>query len=124
VRFLPRLPLADAAEEYVFDAKQRSAAPDLLNAEVLHALRRFERRGELDAERSAAAIQDPSVLPIARYPTIALLERAWTLRNNYTAYDACTWRLAEALDTPLVTSDEHLASAARTDTGVPVVLIA
>lgn len=120
---LLRLPLADAAEEHVFDAKQRSAAPDLLNAEVLHALRRFERRGELTAERSAAAIQDLFVLPIARYPTIALLERAWALRHNVTAYDALYIALAEALDTSLVTSDEHLASAARTHANVSVVLL-
>jgi predicted nucleic acid-binding protein len=124
VRLLLRLPLAEAAEEHVFDAKQRSAAPDLLNAEVLHALRRFERRGELDVERSAAAIQDLSVLPIARYPTIALLERAWVLRHNFTACDALYVALAEALDTSLVTSDEHLASAARTHASVPVVLLA
>jgi predicted nucleic acid-binding protein len=124
VRLLLRLPLADAAEEHVFDARQRSAAPDLLNAEVLHALRRFERRGELDAERSAEAIQDLSLLPIARYPTIALLDRAWALRNNFTAYDALYVALAEALDTPLVTSDERLASAARTHAGVSIVLIA
>ncbi len=91
---------------------------------VLHALRRFERRGELSAERSAAAIQDLSVLPIARYPTIALLERASVLRNNFTAYDALYVALAEALDAPLVTSDEHLASAARTHASVSVVLIA
>jgi len=95
-----------------------------LNAEVLHALRRFERRGELDADRSAAAIQDLSVLPIARYPTIALLERAWELRHNFTAYDALYVALAEALDTSLVTSDEHLASAVHADARVSVILLA
>lgn len=124
MRLLLRLPLADAAEEYVFAPRERPAAPDLLNAEVLHALRRFERRGELDAERSAAAIQDLAVLPIARYPTIALLERAWFLRNNFTAYDALYVALAEALDTSLVTSDEHLASAVRAHASVSIVLIA
>lgn len=123
MRLLLRLPLADAAEEHIFDPKQRSAAPDLLNAEVLHTFRRFERRGELTAERSAAAIQDLFVLPIARYPTIALLERAWALRHNVTAYDALYIALAEALDTSLVTSEEHLASAARTHANVSVVLL-
>ena len=124
MRLLLRLPLAEAAEEHIFDAQERSAAPDLLNAEVLHALRRFERRGELDADRSAAAIQDLSVLPIARYPTIALLERAWELRHNFTAYDALYVALAEALATSLVTSDEHLASAVHAHARIAVILLA
>jgi len=77
----------------------------------------------MDAQRSAAAIEDLSVLPIARYPTIALLERAWVLRHSFTAYDALYVALAEALDAPLVTSDRHLASAVRAHASVPVVLL-
>ena len=68
-------------------------------------------------------MQDLLVLPIARYPTIALLERAWVLRHNFTAYDALYVALAEALDTSLVTSDERLASAVGAHANVSVVLL-
>ncbi len=124
VRLLLRLPLADAVEQHVFDPAERPGAPDLINAEVLHAVRRLEHRGDLAAERSAAAIQDLSVLPLARYPTIDLLERAWVLRHNFTAYDALYVALAEALDTSLVTADDHLASAARAHASIGVILLA
>jgi len=123
VRLLLRLPLADLAERHVFDPRQPASAPDLLNVEVLHALRRFERRRELDEARSSAAIDDLSDLPIVRYPTSALLDRAWRLRRNVTAYDAMYVALAEALDTMLVTSDGHLAAAARDHAHISVVLL-
>jgi predicted nucleic acid-binding protein len=118
-----RLPLAEVVEGYVFDAHRPASAPDVLNVEVLHALRRFERRRELEEARSLLALEDLGDLPIARYPASALLERAWRLRHNITAYDAMYVALAEALDTPLITTDAHLAAAARDHTKVTVVLL-
>jgi predicted nucleic acid-binding protein len=53
-------------------------------------------------------------LPIAVYPTAALLRRVWELRDNVTAYDACYVALAEALRCPLVTADRRLAKAPGT----------
>lgn len=117
------LPLASAAEPHVFDADEGAAAPDLLNAEILHVLRRYERRGVIDAQRSREAIADLSDLPITRYPTMTLLERAWTLRQNLTAYDAMYAALAEALGAPLVTADGRLAAAARSHARIAVVLL-
>lgn len=117
------MPLAQDAEEQVFDAEDGSAAPDLLNAEILHVLRRYERRGVIDAQRSRQAIADLSDLPITRYPTMALLERAWTLRQNMTAYDAMYAALAQALGAPLVTTDARLAAAARAHARIAVVLL-
>lgn len=116
-------PLARAVEAYVFDSESGAQAPDLLNVEILHVLRRHERRGVIDPERSRAAISDLSDLPITRYPTIALVERAWALRANLTAYDAMYVALAEALDAPLVTADARLASAARAHTHIEVALL-
>ncbi len=43
------------------------------------------------------------------YPSTQLLERVFELRNNLTAYDAAYVALAEALDAPLVTTDDRLA---------------
>jgi len=108
----------------MFGASERAAAPDLLNAEVLHALRRLEGRHELAAERSAKAVVDLSVMPIARYPTIPLVERAWQLGKNFSAYDAIYVALAEALETSLVTADQHLAKAVRAHTTVAIVALA
>jgi predicted nucleic acid-binding protein len=118
------LPLAPAVERHVFEAEAGAAAPDLLNAEILHVLRRYEQRGVIDAQRSHAAIADLADLPVTRYPTMALLERAWALRQNLTAYDAMYAALAEALDAPLVTADGRLAAAARALTRIRVVLLA
>lgn len=86
-------------------------------------LRRLEGHHELAAERSAKAVLDLSVMPIARYPTIPLLERAWQLRKNFSAYDAIYVALAEALETSLVTADQHLAKATRTHTTVEVITL-
>lgn len=117
------MPLARDAEAQVFDVETGAAAPDLLNAEVLHVLRRYERRGIIDARRSREAIADLTDLPIARYPTLAMLERAWMLRQNLTAYDAMYVALAQALGAPLVTTDSGLATAARAHAGIAVVLL-
>lgn len=118
------LPLGSAAEQHVFEAEEGAAAPDLLNAEILHVLRRYERRGVIDTQRSREAIVDLFDLPITRYPTMALLERAWTLRRNLTAYDALYAALAEAIGAPLVTADARLAAAARAHTRIAIVLLA
>jgi predicted nucleic acid-binding protein len=116
------LPLARAAEPHLFGSEP-AAAPDLLNAEVLHVLRHYERRGAIDAGWSRQALEDLVDLPIVRYPTLALLEGAWTLRRNLTGYDAMYAALAAALGAPLVTSDSRLAAAARQHAGVSVVLL-
>ena len=87
-------------------------APDLVNAEVLHVLRRHALSGQVTPERSDEMRQDFADLPIHRYPTWPLVERAWALRDNFTAYDAMYVALAEALDATLVTADLPLVRAA------------
>jgi len=58
------------------------------------------------AEEAIAAFLD---LDLACYPHDALLPRIWALRKNVTACDAAYLALAEALDAPLLTTDEKLA---------------
>lgn len=86
-------------------------------------IRSHEHRGRITVERSAIARQALLDLPITRYPTLTLVERAWALRHNFTAYDAMYVALAEALATRLVTADGGLAAAARTHTTLEVVLL-
>jgi predicted nucleic acid-binding protein len=85
-------------------------APQLIDLEVLHVFRRFERRGVLSASRAAEAVEDLLDLPVTRYPHLALASRIWELRGGLTAYDAAYVALAEALDAPLLTRDAALAS--------------
>lgn len=63
----------------------------------------------LSCSRAEQAIAEFSNLDMARYPHDALLPRVWELRKNVTAYDAAYLALAEALDAPLLTTDEKLA---------------
>jgi predicted nucleic acid-binding protein len=84
-------------------------APHLLDLEVAQVLRRYERAGELTAQRAGEALEDLAAFRIERYPHHLFLPRVWALRQNATAYDACYLALAEALDAPLVTRDRRLA---------------
>jgi predicted nucleic acid-binding protein len=107
----------------VLDATEGAAAPDLLNAEVLHVLGRYERQRLIDAHRSRLALDALIDLPVTRYPTLALLDRAWTLRPNLSGYDAMYVALADALGVAIITTDKRLAAAARRHARVPVVLL-
>jgi predicted nucleic acid-binding protein len=83
----------------------------LLDLEIAQALRRYARTGQIPTERCRAALEDLCELPLIRHPHDILLPRIWELRNNLSAYDAAYVALAEALDAPLLTRDERLASA-------------
>jgi predicted nucleic acid-binding protein len=89
------------------------AAPDLLDVEVLSVLRRWERQREITGPRARQALQDLQTLPVIRYPARAVLERAWGLRHNLSAYDAQYVALARALPAQLLTTDARMAAAAR-----------
>jgi len=107
-----RSPAGVLVEQRLFDVPGQTVhAPHLLDIEVAQVLRRYERGGEIDADRGRAAIDDLTNLPLDRYPHDFLLPRVWQLRDNLTAYDAVYVALAEVLDAPLVTRDKRLASA-------------
>jgi predicted nucleic acid-binding protein len=108
--------LVDGGDRGAWAADQISSAgrlhaPHLLDLEVVAALRNRVARGELSARRGAEALGEFGALPVRRYPAGALLERIWQLRNRLTPYDAAYVSLAEALDVPLVTTDQRLARA-------------
>jgi predicted nucleic acid-binding protein len=86
-------------------------APHVLDVEVLSALRRLVRMGDLPAARAEEAIEDLQLLLLARHGHDDLLPRAWELRQDITAYDAVYVALAEALDAALVTCDRALGAA-------------
>jgi predicted nucleic acid-binding protein len=88
-----------------------AAAPELLDVEVAHVLRRMAARGEISDADAEEALRDITEAPIARTPHRPLVSRIWELRHAVTAYDAAYVALAEALDAPLVTSDAKLAGS-------------
>lgn len=92
----------------------RRHAPHLIDAEVGNVLRRHERAGLLSRAEAEAALRASRALVDHRYPHAgALAERAWTLRDNLSFYDALYVALATTLDVPLFTCDARLRAAPR-----------
>jgi len=85
-------------------------APELLDVEILHALRRLVATGAITEKRAQDAREDVAALRIRRYPHQALTDRAWDMRAHLTPSDAFFVALAEMLELPLVTCDAYLAS--------------
>lgn len=89
---------------------RRLAAPAVIDAEILSALRGLERNRTVTAARAAQAVDDLRSAPIERFALPPLLDRAWSLRDHLTAYDALYVALAVELDCPLVTTDDRILS--------------
>jgi predicted nucleic acid-binding protein len=86
-------------------------APALLDAEVLHAITRYVRRGEMSDERAQQALGLLIDSDIDRFPIAPLVADAWALRHDVSSYDAFYIALARSLRCPLITCDRALARA-------------
>ena len=86
-------------------------APDLLDIEVLHVLRRALHRELLTPPRADQALRLLESLPITRHAHAPLRRRCWQLRANFSAYDAAYVALAEGLGARLFTRDARIARA-------------
>lgn len=87
------------------------AAPDLIDVETASVLRKRWLRRTLTEQRFATAIAHLQHLGFDRVPTLQLVPRAFELRANISAYDACYVALAELLGCELMTGDRRLATA-------------
>lgn len=85
------------------------AAPELIDLEILSAVRGLHRAGKVPTRRAEVALQDLRDLPMQRVAHGPLIRRCWELRDNLTPYDAAYVALAEAVAAPLVTADLGLA---------------
>jgi predicted nucleic acid-binding protein len=90
---------------------QALVAPELIDLEVLSALRRQVLSGRLPVRRADLALRDLIDLPLRRAPHAPFVSRCWQLRDNLTPYDAAYVAVAEALRVPLLTADQGIAAA-------------
>jgi len=89
-------------------------APAHLDAEVLSALGRLHRGGELPAATAAAALHELTVAPVRRHPLADLLSGAWEARERLRLVDALYVELADLLGPiVLLTTDARLARECR-----------
>ena len=112
---------AEPIETALFSSASQLVAPELLDIEVLHTLRKLETTEAIPASRRAYILDDFRALPIRRFRHAALWQDVWRLRRNLTAYDASYVALARQLDATLVTRDERIARAP--DVGIDVEVV-
>jgi len=85
-------------------------APAHLDAEVLSALGRLHRAGEVAQPAVSTALDALAAAPVERHPLGPLLPGAWARRENERLVDALYSELAAALDSiALLTTDARLA---------------
>ncbi len=109
VEVLLKTPLGLAVAGTLEDATL--VAPELLDAEVVHVLRKAVLHGRLDEARALTAIGDLEVWPVERLPHAEFVRSAWQYRHNVSAYDAFYVAVADALALPLLTADGRLSRA-------------
>lgn len=91
----------------------RLAAPAHFDAEVLSALARRNRAGDVTVDQVQAALVRLAAAPIRRYPVQGLVIEAWSMRDNVAARDALYVALARKLVARLLTADGRLSRAPR-----------
>jgi predicted nucleic acid-binding protein len=110
LEFLLQTALAPGSKRACF-AIGTNFMPHLIDVEVLQALRRLVRMGELSHGRAEEVVAHLSHLDLHRHVHLDLLARAWKLRDNVSAYDAVYIALSEATAAAIVTCDAPLAKA-------------
>ena len=79
-------PTGQAIAGRIADPSEGLHVPHLVDIEVVQALRRYVREGEIDVDTAATALDDLQALDLQRHAHEPLLERVWELRKNLTAY--------------------------------------
>ncbi|MCY3889858.1 MAG: type II toxin-antitoxin system VapC family toxin [bacterium] len=116
VEYLLRTPLGITLADTVENASL--AAPELLDPEVMSALRRAVLTGRLDEPRAVMALSDLALWPIDRISHRTLALTAWEHYSNVSAYDAFYIAAARAMGVPLLTADGRLARSTGLDISV------
>ena len=95
-------------------------APEILDAEVLSALRSAVMRDVIDEAQALTALEDLAYWPVERVSHRFLIQSAWQFRHNVTAYDALYIALGHQQRATLLTADSALANAPASVLGVAV----
>jgi predicted nucleic acid-binding protein len=85
--------------------------PAHFEAEVLSALGRLHRAGQVPEHVVEEALDRLARVPWQRHPIADLLVASWRLRGNIRLVDAIYVALAERLDARLLTLDRRLAAS-------------
>ncbi len=88
-----------------------SAAHGLV--EAVSALRRLVRSGQFSADDGRQAVAWLAALDVVLDASAPRLARIWALRDRVSAYDAAYAACADALDSPLLSTDARLLDACR-----------
>ncbi|WP_417563512.1 type II toxin-antitoxin system VapC family toxin [Microbacterium sp.] len=96
-------------------------APAILDLEVMSALWRLVRMGEITPDEAERGIALLRTAPVHRLDDAAVAVEAWTLRESLRLSDAFYVAAARLLDADLLTSDARLSRAPAL--GVTVVLL-
>jgi predicted nucleic acid-binding protein len=116
VEFLLRTAIGQRLEPLL--TQNRVFSPELLDVEILSVLRREARLGRVAADRAQDALEDLAAWDVERVPHRDLLEDAWALRHNVSAYDAFYVATARRHAATLLTLDGSLSRAGQL--GVPI----
>jgi predicted nucleic acid-binding protein len=104
----------------VFTPDHERHAPELVDVEVVAAIRHALLASIVDERRAAAMVADHLRAPIRRHRHLTLIGRAYEWRRNVSVADGIYLALAERLGVPLVTADLRLRRAAHQLTQVSV----
>ena len=94
-------------------------APAHVDAEVLSAVGRLSRAGDVAQADVSALLARMVAAPIERHPVADLLNGAWSRQHQLRLADALYVTLADVRGIPLVTTDRRLRSIA----GVEIVVV-
>ena len=86
-------------------------APELIDTEVLSALRQGVLRGVIEETRATIVVESLAHWPVGRLSHRGLAPIAWQRYHNVSAYDAFYAAAARAYGLPLLTADARLARA-------------
>lgn len=90
-------------------------APAHVDAEVLSALGRLHRAGDLTTDSVESRLHELAAAPVQRHAVAGLLLGAWQRRHRLRLADALYVELAVRRGTPLVTTDRRLHAEPAAD---------